>query len=201
VGGVTAIIGASGAGKTTLVDLILGLHRPTGGEIRIDGASLAEIDLMRWRGMIGYVPQELILFHDSILANVTLGEPAYTREDVERALRQAGAWEFVAPLGDGMDHVVGERGGALSGGQRQRIALARALVHKPQLLILDEATSALDPVTEAGIVRNVRELADRTGITVLSISHQAAWMSVADKVIRVEGGAVREIAQSLPDAV
>jgi ATP-binding cassette subfamily C protein len=146
------------------------------------------------------VPQELILFHDSIRANVTLGEPAFKRDDVEHALRQAGAWEFVAPLSDGMEHVVGERGGLLSGGQRQRIALARALVHKPKLLILDEATSALDPVTEAGIVRNVRELADRTGITVLSISHQAAWMTVADKVIRVEGGNVSELSDTLPTA-
>ncbi|MGH6644383.1 MAG: ATP-binding cassette domain-containing protein, partial [Bradyrhizobium sp.] len=91
-----------------------------------------------------------------------------------------------------MHHVVGERGALLSGGQRQRIALARALIHRPKLLILDEATSALDPMTEAGIVRNVRDLVNQGGITVLSISHQPAWMTVADKVIRVEDGIVTE---------
>jgi ATP-binding cassette subfamily C protein len=191
-GEVTAVIGASGAGKTTLVDLILGLHQPTGGEILIDGEPLTSIDVMKWRMMVGYVPQELLLYHDTILANVTLGEPSFTREDVERALKQAGAWGFVSALSDGIDHVVGERGGLLSGGQRQRIAMARALIHKPQLLILDEATSALDPVTEAEIVRNVRELSNDSGITVLSISHQPAWMTVADKVIRVQDGIVSE---------
>jgi ATP-binding cassette subfamily C protein len=191
-GEVTAVIGASGAGKTTLIDLILGLHQPTGGEILIDGEPLTSIDVMKWRMMVGYVPQELLLYHDTILANVTLGEPSFTREDVERALKQAGAWGFVSALSDGIDHVVGERGGLLSGGQRQRIAMARALIHKPQLLILDEATSALDPVTEAEIVRNVRELSNDSGITVLSISHQPAWMTVADKVIRVQDGIVSE---------
>ncbi|MBX6320538.1 MAG: ABC transporter ATP-binding protein [Rhodospirillaceae bacterium] len=192
-GGITAIVGPSGAGKTTLVDLVLGLYRPVAGEILVDGTPLAEIDLLQWRGMVGYVPQELILYHDTIRANVALGETRFTQEDVERALRQAGAWEFVEPLADRIDHVVGERGGMLSGGQRQRIALARALVHRPKLLILDEATSALDPANEAAIVRNVRKLADAGGITVLSISHQAAWMAVADKVVRIEDGAVSAV--------
>ncbi|HVT50191.1 MAG TPA: ABC transporter ATP-binding protein [Dongiaceae bacterium] len=192
-GEITAIVGASGAGKTTLVDLMLGLHQPVAGRILIDGEPLQELDIMKWRSMVGYVPQELVLFHDTIAANVSLGEPGFTVEDVEHALRQAGAWEFVATLGDGVNHVVGERGAALSGGQRQRIALARALIHKPQLLILDEATSALDPLTAAGIIRNVSELAARDGITVLSISHQPAWMAVADRVVRVQEGRVTEV--------
>jgi ATP-binding cassette subfamily C protein len=200
-GRVTAILGASGAGKTTLVDLMLGLHQPTGGRILIDGVPLTELDIMMWRSMVGYVPQELTLFHDSILANVSLGEPGFTRADVEHALHQAGAWGFVAQREGGMDHVVGERGAALSGGQRQRIALARALVHRPKLLILDEATSALDPVTEAKIIKNVRELADRDGITVLSISHQPAWMAVADRVIRVEDGWITEVTPPAPRAL
>ncbi len=193
-GAITAIVGASGAGKTTLVDLILGLYQPAAGAVLIDGAPLQELDLMRWRAMVGYVPQELVLFHDTVAANVSLGEPDFTAADVEHALRQAGAWEFVAALSDGVNHVVGERGAALSGGQRQRIALARALVHKPKLLILDEATSALDPLTEAGIIRNVSELAAKDGITVLSISHQPAWMVVADRVVRVQDGRVTEVA-------
>ncbi|HKP26001.1 MAG TPA: ATP-binding cassette domain-containing protein, partial [Dongiaceae bacterium] len=147
--------------------------------------------------MVGYVPQELVLFHDSIISNVSLGEPDVTRPEVERALHQAGAWEFVSQLDDGLDHVVGERGAALSGGQRQRISLARALLHNPRLLILDEATSALDPVTAAEIVSNVRALASRSGITVLAISHQSAWISVADKVVRMKNGDVTESAPNV----
>jgi ATP-binding cassette subfamily C protein len=189
-GGVTAIIGASGAGKTTLVDLVLGLHRPTAGEILVDGVPLGALDIMRWRSMVGYVPQELILFHDTIAENVSLGEPGFTAAEIERALKQAGAWEFVSRLPGGMDQVVGERGAAISGGQRQRIALARALIHQPRLLILDEATSALDPQTAAEIIANVRTLSERDGITVLSISHQSAWISVADRIVRVEGGRI-----------
>jgi ATP-binding cassette subfamily C protein len=150
--------------------------------------------------MVGYVPQELLLYHDTILTNVALGEPSFTRQDVEAALRQAGAWEFVSQLPEGIDHVVGERGALLSGGQRQRIAMARALVHKPKLLILDEATSALDPSTEALIVRNVCDLAHATQLTVLAITHQPAWVAAADKVIRIQDGAVNEV-EPLPRRV
>ncbi len=194
--GVTTLTGLSGAGKTTLVDLMLGLHRPDTGEIQVDGIPLEQVDLLRWRNMVGYVPQELILFHDSILANVTLGQPDFSRADAEEALRQAGAWDFVASLPEGLDYVVGERGSTLSGGQRQRIALARALVHKPKLLILDEATSALDPTTEALIVGNVRDLCRATGVTVLAISHQASWASVADNVYRVQEGNVVDLSMA-----
>ncbi|MDF3074811.1 MAG: P-loop containing nucleoside triphosphate hydrolase [Alphaproteobacteria bacterium] len=192
-GGVTTLTGLSGAGKTTLVDLMLGLHKPDTGDILVDGTSLSDVDLLRWRNMVGYVPQELILFHDTILNNVTLGQPEFSRADAEQALRQAGAWDFVSAAPEGLDYVVGERGSTLSGGQRQRIALARALVHKPKLLILDEATSALDPVTEGLIVRNVSELSRATGVTVLAISHQASWASVADNVYRVQEGNVIDL--------
>jgi ATP-binding cassette, subfamily C, bacterial len=192
-GQITAIVGASGAGKTTLVDLILGLYEPSKGSILADEVPFTDLDIVKWRSMVGYVPQELILLHDTIAANISLGDPAFSREDVERALRQSGAWEFVSQMSEGVDHVVGERGAALSGGQRQRIALARALIDEPRLLILDEATSALDPATEAQIVSNVRELAARDGITVVSISHQAAWMAVADQVIRIQAGQISEV--------
>ena len=199
-GEIIALTGSSGAGKTTLVDLLLGLHTPTSGDILIDGVSLAEIDVMRWRAMTGYVPQELMLFHDSILMNVTLGESQFTRDDVESALRDAGAWDFVCSLPQGMDSIAGERGTLFSGGQRQRIAVARALVHKPKMLILDEATSALDPVTEALIVSNVCTLAREHGLTVLSISHHPAWMSAADRVFSLKNGQLVEDLRAQPIA-
>lgn len=189
-GKVTAVTGPSGAGKTTIADLLLGLYSPDRGTIRIDGVNLADISRQAWRSRIGYVPQEVVLFHDTVLANITLGEEDLTRADVEAALAAAGAAEFVAQLPDGLDSIVGERGTLLSGGQRQRIAVARALVRKPLLLILDEATSALDPETEASICRNLRELSHRTGLTILAITHQPAWVDAADRVYRLAGGRV-----------
>ena len=181
-----AVVGGSGAGKTTVADLIIGLHRPQHGEIWIDDLPMQDVDVRAWRGMIGYVPQETFMFHDSVMANVTLGDPEIARARVESALRRAEAWEFVAALPEGMDSVVGERGARLSGGQRQRIAIARALIRDPALLILDEATTALDPETEAGIAATMRRLAGK--VTVLSISHQPALKDAADIVYRIEGG-------------
>jgi len=189
-GHVTTITGTSGAGKTTMVDLLLGLHEPTRGQILIDGVPLPELDLVAWRRMTGYVPQELMLFHDTLRSNVTLGQPEFTDDDVARALEQAGAADFVAQLPEGVETIVGERGARLSGGQRQRIAIARALIHRPKLLILDEATTALDPETEANIVRNVIELARSTGLTVLAISHQPAWERASDNVVRLARGKI-----------
>jgi ATP-binding cassette subfamily C protein len=185
-GSITAITGASGAGKTTIADLILGLMAPDGGTIRLDNVPLSEIDLIRWREMVGYVPQEVILFHDTVMANVTLGDPALTAADAEAALRAVDAWSFVAQLPEGLNTVVGERGSLLSGGQRQRIALARALIHRPSLLILDEATSALDPETEAAICQNLRSLSGKHRLTILAISHQPAWVEAADRVFRLD---------------
>ncbi|WP_193371338.1 ABC transporter ATP-binding protein [Pelagibius marinus] len=185
-GGLTVITGASGSGKTTLTDLLLGFYHPQSGRVLIDGTPLAEIDLQAWRGMVGYVPQELILFHDTVLANVTLGDPRLGAEDARRALEAAGAWDFVAALPEGLETIVGEKGAKLSGGQRQRIALARALVGRPRLLILDEVTSALDPRTERDICRNIDELGG--GITILAITHREAWTEIADRTYRIDRG-------------
>jgi ATP-binding cassette, subfamily C, bacterial len=179
-GRVTAIVGPSGVGKTTVADLIVGLLRPQSGDISIDNIPITEIDLRQWRRMLGYTPQETILFHDSVLANVTLEDPALNRDDAEHALRLAGAWEFVSALPEGMDTIVGERGGKLSGGQRQRIALARALVRKPKMLILDEVTAGLDPQTEAEIVTTIRGL--KGIVTILVISHQSELVGTADVI-------------------
>ncbi|ASL25505.1 ABC transporter ATP-binding protein [Azotobacter chroococcum] len=186
VGAFTSLVGPSGAGKTTLLDLLCVLLAPQSGSIRVDGVPLEELDRQRWRRLIGYVPQETLLLHDSILANVTLGDPALTVADAERALRQAGAWEFVERSPEGMQTVVGERGGKLSGGQRQRIVIARALAHRPRLLILDEATSALDPESEEAICRTMKQLTPE--ITVIAVSHRPALIEVADQVWRLQEG-------------
>ncbi len=187
-GSITTIIGASGSGKTTVVDLVLGLLRPRQGDITIDGDNLRDINLRAWRDMVGYVPQDTILLHGSILYNVTLDDPRFSQADAENALRAAGAWSFVEALDAGMNSIVGERGGKLSGGQRQRIAIARALINQPKLLILDEATSALDPDSENAVKQSVDGL--RGQVTILAVSHNRAMVEVADKVLRMTNGRI-----------
>jgi ATP-binding cassette subfamily C protein len=181
-------MGPSGAGKTTIAYLLTGLLRPQQGQIWIDDMPLDEVDLRQWRRMIGYVPQEIFLLHDTVLRNVTLGDPGLKEADAEAALRAAGAWEFVQALPSGIHNSVGERGTSLSGGQRQRIAIARALAHRPRLLILDEVTSALDPESQAAICRTLRDL--RGQLTILAISHQPAVVDAADRVYQIQNGAV-----------
>src|SRR4029453_18593350 len=185
-GSFTSLIGTSGAGKTTLLDLIVGLIKPSRGQVQIDAVDLAALDLHAWRRMIGYVPQENVLLHDTVARNVTLGDAALGPADVEYALRAAGAWDFVACLPDRADTVVAERGARFSGGQRQRIMIARALAHRPRLLILDEATASLDPATEAALCETLAAL--RGEITILAISHQRALVDTADRVYRIEKG-------------
>lgn len=190
-GQMAVLVGPSGAGKTTLMDLVTGLAEPTRGTVRIDGVSLADVDLRLWRRQIGYVPQELLLFHGTVSYNVTLGDDALTRADAERALREAGAWAFVSEHPDGLDRVIGERGSKVSGGQGQRLMLARALVHRPRLLILDEATTGLDPAMERSICRTLLEL--RGGLTIVAVSHQRALQEVADLVLEVASGGVEPV--------
>jgi ATP-binding cassette subfamily C protein len=185
-GEVTAIVGRSGSGKTTIVDLVIGLLRPQKGEVWIDDLPLALVDLHQWRRMIGYVPQENLLLHDSIFINVTLGDPHITEEEVQEALKKAEIWDFVQTLPNGIYSTVGQRGLLMSGGQRQRLAIARALALKPKLLVLDEATTALDPKTEASICETLRML--RGELTILAISHQPAILSIADWAYRLKNG-------------
>jgi ATP-binding cassette subfamily C protein len=195
-GRITAIVGPSGTGKTTIVDLITGLVEPESGDVALDGTPLREIDLRAWRETVGYVPQEMLLLHDSIRTNVTFGDPDITEARIQEALRDAGAWDFVSRLPEGIDASVGERGALLSGGQRQRIAIARALVHAPQLLILDEATAALDAASEAEVWASVAQLRGKT--TVVAISHQPALTAIADRVYRIENGKAIESAPTAP---
>jgi ATP-binding cassette subfamily C protein len=185
---ITVLSGPSGAGKTTIIDLLIGLYRPDTGRIFIGDTSLEEVDIHAWRKMIGYVPQELNLFHTSIRDNITLGDTAIGDDAVLAALAQAGAGDFIAKLPRGLDTDVGEMGSKFSGGQRQRISLARALVTSPQVLVLDEVTSALDPATESEIVDNIAALRGR--YTIVAITHRPAWTRVADRLYRVSHGKV-----------
>ncbi|WP_312600508.1 MULTISPECIES: ABC transporter ATP-binding protein [Pseudomonas] len=199
VGTFTSLIGPSGSGKTTILDLICALLAAQSGRVLIDSVPIEELDKRQWRRLIGYVPQETLLLHDTVLANVTLGDPELTAADAERALKQAGAWEFVEKLTGGMNAVVGERGGRLSGGQRQRIVIARALAHNPRLLILDEATSALDPESEAAISHTLKALTP--GITIIAVSHRPALIDVADQVYRLFEGRLTRIKSNELDEV
>lgn len=189
-GQITCLVGESGSGKSTIADLVIGLIRPTSGRILVDGVPLEEIGLAAWRRTIGYVPQDNLLLHDSVFANIALGDESLTEADVSRALEAAGAAEFVAALPEGMHSPVGERGARLSGGQRQRVMIARALAHRPSLLVLDEATSALDPASEAAICETLAGLAGQ--LTILAVTHQSALRRIGDRVYHVAGGNVSE---------
>jgi ATP-binding cassette subfamily C protein len=193
-GSITVLQGPSGAGKTTLIDLLTGLHEPDSGAILLDDVSLNEIDMALWRKSLGYVPQELSLLHGTVRDNIALGDPAITDDDILAALDQAGASEFIASLPHGLDSEVGSMGAKLSGGQRQRISLARALVVHPKLLVLDEVTSALDPETELAICDNIARLAGR--YTIVAITHRPAWTNIATRLYKVEGGQVNEVTRA-----
>ncbi len=186
---ITVLQGPSGAGKTTLIDLLIGLNTAQRGKILIGGKDITTIDIKAWRQSIGYVPQELVLFHDTVRENICLSNRDISTEAIKAALDQAGARDFIEALPAGIETDVGEMGGKLSGGQRQRIALARALVTNPRILILDEVTSALDPDTEAEIVNNIARLRGR--YTIVAITHRPAWTKIADNLYTVANGHVR----------
>ena len=186
-----SFVGLSGAGKTTLVDLLCGLHQTGSGQILINGIPLNELDTRHWRRQIGYVTQENSLLNSSVKDNVSLGDPNYSNDQIITALAKAKAMDFVAELPMGIETVVGENGAQLSGGQRQRILIARALVHSPRLLILDEATSALDSQTELALSQIFKALSHE--ITVISISHRPAIVDISDHVYQLSDGKLSKI--------
>ncbi|MGW4437917.1 thiol reductant ABC exporter subunit CydD [Streptomyces sp. NPDC004596] len=183
-GETVALVGPSGAGKSTLLNVLLGFVRPTEGRVRVGGTDLADIDLEQWRARIAWVPQRPHLYAGTIAENVRLARPDADDAAVRRALRDAGALEFVEALPEGAGTVLGEDGAGLSAGQRQRLALARAFLADRPVLLLDEPTAALDGATEADVVAAVRRLA--VGRTVLLVVHRPALLEVADRVVRLE---------------
>jgi ATP-binding cassette subfamily C protein len=185
-GSSVAIIGASGEGKTTLLDLITGLYEPSNGAVLVDDVPLSALDVAAWRDRIGFVHQDSPIFNASVRDNIVMDRGPVDDDRLSRVTRLAGLDPFLAQLPTGADTVVGERGSQISGGQRQRIALARALYREPWLLLLDEPTSALDIDTEARIVDTVRML--KGDVTMLIISHRTPILDAVDAVYRLDGG-------------
>jgi len=189
-GTVTALVGPSGAGKTTLVDLIARFYDPTAGRILVDGIDLREYSLRSLRSGLGIVSQDTVLFHDTIRANIAYAIPDATEEAVLRAAQAAYAHDFILRFPDGYDTVVGERGTQLSGGQRQRIAIARALLRNPPILILDEATSALDSESERAVQAAMLRLLE--GRTVFVIAHRLSTIERADQILVLREGRIED---------
>ncbi len=187
-----AFVGSTGAGKTTVVDLLLGLFSPSGGSILVDGVPLTADRMPAWRGGVGYVPQSIFLCDASIAKNIAFGVPdeQIDHAAVTAAARAADLETFIGALRDGYDTVVGERGVRLSGGQRQRIGIARALYHKPDVLILDEATSALDNVTEDVVMNAIRAMAGQR--TIILIAHRLTTVRDCDTIFVLEQGVLMD---------
>jgi ABC-type multidrug transport system fused ATPase/permease subunit len=190
LGSTVGLIGPSGAGKTSVADLLLGLFEPSEGEILLDGVPAGEISLQSWRRAIGYVSQDVFLLNGSIEDNIRFYRPELTRAQVEAAARQANLHTVIEGLPQGYDTTVGDRGVMLSGGQRQRVALARALAGHPKLLVLDEATSALDSESERMIQEAIQAL--HGSVTVFVIAHRLTTIEGVDRLLVLQDGRVAE---------
>ena len=186
-----AIVGSSGAGKSTIVDILAGLRVPDSGTITIDGKSLREYALTSWRKRIGYVAQDVVVFNDTFANNVTFSCPEVTEDDIREALKIARLNELIEELPDGLQTMIGENGIRLSGGQRQRIAIARAVIGKPELLLLDEATSALDNESERLVQQALEAIAKE--FTLVVIAHRLTTVRHADVIYVMEAGQVVQI--------
>jgi ATP-binding cassette subfamily B protein len=186
-----ALVGASGSGKTTILNLVIGFTRPTSGRILIDGLDMGSLDLRTYRRFLSVVPQETILFDGTIRENITYGQNSVSDKAVEAALRDANAMEFVEDLADGLNTSVGEKGARLSGGQKQRLSIARALIRNPRVLILDEATSALDTESEALIQEALERLMHNR--TTFVVAHRLSTIRNAKRIVVMKHGRIVEI--------
>ncbi|GAA1361567.1 thiol reductant ABC exporter subunit CydD [Catellatospora chokoriensis] len=186
-----ALVGPSGGGKSTLLNLLLGFTTPTAGRILVDGTDLAELDLDGWRRQLGWVPQRAHLFADTLAANIALGTPDAPRERIAQAARSAALGPVVDALPQGLDTVLGERGHGLSSGERQRLALARAFLRDAPLLLLDEPTARLDAASEQAVVSSTLSLVE--GRTALLVAHRPALLAAATRVVRVDQGTLHEL--------
>ncbi|MFC8093273.1 ABC transporter ATP-binding protein [Streptomyces sp. NPDC057301] len=185
-----ALVGASGAGKSTVLNLVIGFIRPTSGQLLLDGTDMNTLDLRTYRRFLSVVPQESVLFDGTIRENVAYGMDDADEETVRAALRDANALEFVDRMPQGLDTVVGERGARLSGGQRQRLAIARALIRDPRVLVLDEATSALDTHSEALVQQALARLLH--GRTTFVVAHRLSTVRGADRIVVLGDGRIQE---------
>lgn len=188
VGQLVAIVGPTGTGKSTLVNLIPRFYDPTQGVIRIDGVDLKEVTFKSLRQQIGIVAQETFLFNDTVRANIAYGHPKATQEEIESAARKAYAHQFIADMPQGYDTIIGDRGFRLSGGEKQRIAIARAILKNPPMLILDEATSQLDSESEKYVQDALDHLME--GRTVVAIAHRLSTIKKADKIVVIDQGRI-----------
>jgi len=189
-GEMIGIIGESGAGKTTIVDLMLRLFEPSSGGILVDGVNIKDIYIKEWRKNIGYVPQDIFVINDTVRANIKFYDDHISEADIERALRMANIYDFIQSLPDKLETKVGERGVLLSGGEKQRLVLARYLARNPKILILDEATSALDNKSELMIQKAIEELKGK--ITIIVIAHGLSTILNCDNAIFLENGNIKE---------
>lgn len=179
----TALVGASGSGKSTAAKLLMGFYRPLAGSIFIDGKNFSERTLAENRELIAYVPQEPYIYNMSIRENIRYGKPTATDDEITEAAKAANAHDFIAELPEGYDTIAGERGSRLSGGQRQRVAIARAIIKASPILLMDEATSALDNESEQLVAEAITRLAvDRT---VIIIAHRQSTIDSADVVVGI----------------
>lgn len=189
-GSVTALVGRSGAGKSTIADLLLGFLTPTKGEILIDGEALTAENLPAWRQKMGYIPQEPLILNATVRENLQRFHPRATEADMVDALKKAQAWPIIEGLPDGLDTNLGDEGVRLSGGERQRIVLARVLLGKPRLIVMDEATSAMDYESETAVRTAIRDLNEQ--VTILIIAHRLATVRAAQYALVLEDGHITE---------
>ena len=189
-GSVTALVGISGGGKSTIINLLMGIYEPASGRILIDDVPLSDYDIGSWRRAIGFVSQDPFIIHGTIHENVMFGREGYSRDDVVTAAQLADASSFMEEFPESYDTVVGERGMKLSGGQQQRLCIARALLSNPPVLILDEATSSLDLISERAIQETIHDISRNR--TVLQIAHRASTIENADEIVVLSGGVVVE---------